>query len=354
VIEQKLYYSSPSWLLGDHLGSTSMVTDASGVMVNEVRYSAFGETRYQNGTLTTDYLYTGQRQEMEIGLYYYVARWYDPAIGRFIQADSVVPDPTSALGFDRYAYVNNNPVKYTDPSGHKVDAEGSYNPWHHTVRDEEGNDIPLSEISGANNSQSGEIDENLGNGNYIESEPLYYLLSLEDGGWYKIPHVYQDGFMSPGTAVRFEGSWEPWVGLLVDFGGILVDGIGAFGTVLTNGVLTPAAIYGSEGYGLVEAAWYTYNLNQGNYSDVYYATQQELLDAGSPIPFAGLSGSVGGLVENLKIIGNGYETYDLLSGPVTSPSELPYDFPVLGYHPFWYGNPESPYYREDWQQCPGP
>jgi len=118
LIEQTIFYSSPSWLLGDHLGSTSMVTDASGVMVSEVRYSAFGETRYQNGTLTTDYLYTGQRQEAEIGLYYYVARWYDPAIGRFIQADSIVPDPASALGFDRYAYTNNNPLNFIDPSGH--------------------------------------------------------------------------------------------------------------------------------------------------------------------------------------------------------------------------------------------
>jgi len=118
VIEQKPFHSSRSWLLGDHLGSTSMVTDASGVMVSETRYSAFGETRYQNGTLTTDHLYTGQRQEAEIGLYYYVARWYDPAIGRFIQADSIVPDPGSAVGYDRFAYAANNPVKYIDPSGH--------------------------------------------------------------------------------------------------------------------------------------------------------------------------------------------------------------------------------------------
>jgi len=95
-----------------------MVTDASGVIVSELRYSAFGETRYQNGTLTTDYLYTGQLQEADIGLYYYVARWYDPAIGRFIQADSIVPDPGEAVGFDRYAYVNNNPIKFNDPSGH--------------------------------------------------------------------------------------------------------------------------------------------------------------------------------------------------------------------------------------------
>ena len=59
-----------------------------GILVSEVRYSAFGEIRYQSGTMTTDYLYTGQRQEAEVGLYYYVARWYDPAIGRFVQADS--------------------------------------------------------------------------------------------------------------------------------------------------------------------------------------------------------------------------------------------------------------------------
>jgi RHS repeat-associated protein len=87
-----------------------MTTDAGGTVVSEVRYSTFGEIRYQNGTLTTDYLYTGQRQEAEIGLYYYVARWYDPAIGRFIQADSVVPDPGLALGYDRFSYSWNNPL----------------------------------------------------------------------------------------------------------------------------------------------------------------------------------------------------------------------------------------------------
>ena len=117
-----------SWLLGDHLGSTSMVVNASGVMVNETRYSTFGETRYQyiapNETLRTDYLYTGQRQEAEIGLYYYVARWYDPAIGRFTQADIVVPDPGVALGYDRYAYSWNNPVKFIDPSGYTPCLDG--------------------------------------------------------------------------------------------------------------------------------------------------------------------------------------------------------------------------------------
>ena len=95
-----------------------MVADAGGTIVSELRYSAFGEIRYQNGTLPTDYLYTGQRQEAAIGLYYYVARWYDPAIGRFIQADSIVPNPMSAKGFDRYGYSWNNPISFVDPTGH--------------------------------------------------------------------------------------------------------------------------------------------------------------------------------------------------------------------------------------------
>ncbi len=42
----------------------------------------------------------------------------DPALGRFIQPDSIIPDPASSKGFDRYAYVNNNPINFNDPSGH--------------------------------------------------------------------------------------------------------------------------------------------------------------------------------------------------------------------------------------------
>ncbi|MCE7980175.1 MAG: hypothetical protein DYG89_03215 [Caldilinea sp. CFX5] len=63
-------------------------------------------------------LLTGQREEAGLGLYYYGARWYDPALGRFIQPDTIVPNPGDVQSFDRYAYVNNNPLKYSDPSGH--------------------------------------------------------------------------------------------------------------------------------------------------------------------------------------------------------------------------------------------
>jgi RHS repeat-associated protein len=75
-----------------------------------------GETRYATGNLNTDYQFTGQRTVAEIGLHFYNARWYDSSLGRFAQADSIIPP--GVQGWDRYAYVNNNPVRYIDPSGH--------------------------------------------------------------------------------------------------------------------------------------------------------------------------------------------------------------------------------------------
>jgi RHS repeat-associated protein len=105
------------WLLGDHLGSTSYTLNGT-TESGELRYRAFGVTRFSSGTTPTSYRYTGQREEAGLGLYYYGARWYDPALGRFIQPDTIVPDPGNPADFDRYAYVRNNPLRYTDPSGH--------------------------------------------------------------------------------------------------------------------------------------------------------------------------------------------------------------------------------------------
>ncbi len=101
------------YTLGDHLGSTSITVDESGAVVAELRYKAWGETRYANGETPTTWRYTGQRQEEGLGLYYYGARWYDPILGRFIQAD------TLGTG-DRYTYVLNNPLIFTDPSGNRA------------------------------------------------------------------------------------------------------------------------------------------------------------------------------------------------------------------------------------------
>ncbi|MDD5760081.1 MAG: Tox-REase-5 domain-containing protein [Desulfobulbaceae bacterium] len=83
-----------------------------------MRYKAWGETRYTSGSTPTIFGFTGQRQEVGLGLYFYNARWYDPALGRFIQPDSIIPDPGNPLDWDRYQYARSNPLKYADPDGH--------------------------------------------------------------------------------------------------------------------------------------------------------------------------------------------------------------------------------------------
>ena len=104
-----------SYLYGDQLGSVSAVADGTGALVSKTLYFPWGTTRYASGTTPTEYAYTGQMQEGEI--YFYNSRWYDPELGRFMQADTFVPPTQGTQGFDRYAYVNNNPVNGTDPSG---------------------------------------------------------------------------------------------------------------------------------------------------------------------------------------------------------------------------------------------
>jgi RHS repeat-associated protein len=106
------------YLLGDHLGSTSVTADTSGAKVSELRYKPWGETRFASGATPTEYQYTGQRKEDYIKLYWYGSRWYDPLLARWIQPDSIIPNPYNPLEWDRYQYVQSNPVNNFDPSGH--------------------------------------------------------------------------------------------------------------------------------------------------------------------------------------------------------------------------------------------
>jgi len=101
----------------DHLGSSSIITNASGTKVNELYYYPYGKTRYALDS-SLAHQFTGQELDDETGLYYYGARYYDPAIGRFVSADSIVPDPSNPQDLNRYSYAGNNPLLYTDPTGH--------------------------------------------------------------------------------------------------------------------------------------------------------------------------------------------------------------------------------------------
>jgi RHS repeat-associated protein len=112
-----LYY-----LHADHLGSASLTTDANGNVTSQLRYLPYGAPRpnYPTGSVPTDYRFTGQRSDAYINLYEMGARWYDADLGRWLSPDSIVPQPENPQTLNRFAYVNNNPVRYTDPSGHCI------------------------------------------------------------------------------------------------------------------------------------------------------------------------------------------------------------------------------------------
>ena len=102
---------------GDHLGSTAVLLDEEGSVVRRLHYDPWGSVLATSGGVDVEQKFTGQRHDARTGLYFYGARDYHPGIGRFIQADSVVPDPSSSQAFNRYAYVYNSPLGYTDPGG---------------------------------------------------------------------------------------------------------------------------------------------------------------------------------------------------------------------------------------------
>jgi RHS repeat-associated protein len=95
-----------------------LTTDASGNVVAEQRYYPYGETRWITGTLPTDLQFTGQRHEIDLGIYDYKARFYDPYLARFLSPDTLVPGFANPQNLNRYAYVDNRPLSFIDPSGH--------------------------------------------------------------------------------------------------------------------------------------------------------------------------------------------------------------------------------------------
>lgn len=101
-----------SHFITDALGSTLRLTDQAGNKTVDYLYDTYGSTTFDNGAETNPFQYTG-RENDGTGLYYYRARYYNPNWARFISQDPIGLDG----GDNLYAYVDGDPVSFTDPLG---------------------------------------------------------------------------------------------------------------------------------------------------------------------------------------------------------------------------------------------
>lgn len=113
------------YMYSDHLGSTSAIQKDGSTEVEQSRYLPFGGWRGDKpDNLPGNRGYTGHVMNNlgggadDLGLIYMNARYYLPTLNRFLSADTIVPDPKNPQAWNRYSYVFNNPLHFTDPSGH--------------------------------------------------------------------------------------------------------------------------------------------------------------------------------------------------------------------------------------------
>ena len=104
------YYTDPQ-------GTPLVKTDASGNVIARYDYAPYGATVASLGVAPNGPGYTGHVNDLETGLVYMQARYYDPVLGRFLSIDPVAPSAGNGFSFNRYSYGNNNPVINTDPTG---------------------------------------------------------------------------------------------------------------------------------------------------------------------------------------------------------------------------------------------
>jgi RHS repeat-associated protein len=107
-----------TYLHHDFAGSAIGATDINGAVIWKEDYKPYGE-RVQNAPLAAGnrQFFTGKPLDADTGLSYMGARYYDPAMGRFMGIDPVGILEGNLHSFNRYAYANNNPYRYIDPNG---------------------------------------------------------------------------------------------------------------------------------------------------------------------------------------------------------------------------------------------
>ena len=109
----QLRSGTASYYQQDGLNSVTSLTNSTGALANSYAFESFGNLTASSGTITNPFRYTGREFDPETGIYYYRARYYDPAIGRFASEDPI----QFKGGIEFYAYGQGNPITRTDPLG---------------------------------------------------------------------------------------------------------------------------------------------------------------------------------------------------------------------------------------------
>jgi RHS repeat-associated protein len=113
------YGTAHKYFLGDALGSVRQLTDINGTVSLAKSYDPYGQVTSSNGTASSYYGFAGEYTDAT-GLMHLRARYYSPAAGRFISRDVWEGSDTSPISYNRWSYANDNPIRYTDPSGHCI------------------------------------------------------------------------------------------------------------------------------------------------------------------------------------------------------------------------------------------
>ena len=115
-------YSKITYVHSDADGTPFAATDEQGNLEWQIDHYPYGD-EYSNTEVArkSDISFAGKPYDEEIGLSYFGARWYDPAIGRFTGVDPVPVNTNDYRSFNRYSYGYNNPYKYIDPDGRYVE-----------------------------------------------------------------------------------------------------------------------------------------------------------------------------------------------------------------------------------------
>jgi RHS repeat-associated protein len=123
VVQSSSQADVVEYLQTDNQGSVTATTDGEGNLVQQYAYDPYGRrnvtyTAQGYSGIQTDLGYTGHRQIDLLNLVHMRGRVYDPSLSRFLSADPNIRAPSNAQSLNRYAYVENNPLTFTDPSGY--------------------------------------------------------------------------------------------------------------------------------------------------------------------------------------------------------------------------------------------